>query len=218
MAVRGTTTCQAHGGSPNDGGPQPGRRKRVGKPPEVPRVLSETDGRRKGYWKGLTKSAVLGDLYEEYLSDPDLMELRNEIAMARALFTEYLQARGDVASPRTPMDLATLEATQKHLLSLSEQIARMVERKNRIDFSEQHSITIPALVAIAARIANIINSRVSAENERLLIAGDLRVLFGGKDPNSQFAALVEAPFRAENTLVENVVDGEFTEVGPDVNS
>ena len=203
--VPGYPVCRYHGGNPKDpGGVSRVKNGKNSKAIMTPTALPDNSPQTQGYRRGLGQAPDLLEMYDEYLNDPELMGLRNDIAMSRALLTEYLKARSDPNNP--VMDLGTLEATQKHLITLSEQITRMVERKNRIDFSEQHTITLPALVAYAARIADIINTRVSDEGERLLIAGDLRVLFGGRQANPSTIPLLQAINRA------NSVDGEFTEI------
>jgi len=73
--VPGKQVCHYHGGAPGSGGqPTHGRYSRAAR--QLPEVLA---------------------FYEEYKTDPDLMEIANEIALLRALVARHLESYGEQA-------------------------------------------------------------------------------------------------------------------------
>jgi len=147
----GKTVCYMHGGAPGSGGNPQGITK---------------SGR---YSRALRQAPKLADWYEAMASDPNLTDLAHEVALMRSYLSSYLDKHSE--------SLDGVEAG-RHLGEISEQIGRLVERKHRIEHGEQFTLTVPQLVSYAGAIAEIINARVSDEQQRLVIAQDLDRLFG----------------------------------------
>ena len=170
--VEGYTVCRMHGANPTNHGGRPPK----GKEP-APSTKHPIQGR---YEAALAASPGLGGLFKTFLADDDLTDLQSEIALLRAIMAEYLQLHRDqpLGVGVVPVDLPTIEAMQRHLITLTEGISRAVERKHKLAYGEQHVITVPAMAAYAARIAEIINSHVRDLDTRRRIAADLAQLFG----------------------------------------
>lgn len=125
------------------------------------------------YQPSLEKHQSLLFLYELHAHDPEITSLRGEIAVMRARLSQRLDEL-----PLEDEDQAGQMELDKHIAGMTDKISALVERHHKIEFAEHNIMTLQATVALAARIATIINDRVSRKEERELVGKDLARLFG----------------------------------------
>mgnify|MGYP001562644376 CR=1 FL=1 len=106
----------------------------------------------------------LAVMIEEYRNDPRWANLLEEISVLRALLSDYLNRHQEDTYD---------EDVQRHVANVADKISQLVERKHKIDYGEQYTLNIYAIQAYAARIADVINTRIVDENLRSLIVEDL---------------------------------------------
>ena len=113
--------------------------------------------------------------FDEFVNDPTWANTSHEIALLRVMVDDYMERHGDNEDED--------EAMQKHISSMIEKIALLVEKKHKQEYGETHIVNVNTLVAYAARIADIIKKYISDEETLILIGQDLSRLFAGRDPN-----------------------------------
>ena len=149
---------------------------RYHEPPHI--VVQPTTGR---YAQSLSNHPKLQALYQQYLTDPELTTIDAEIAVLRSALATWLEEMGEGIGLDSALD--------KHVMALAESISTLIERKQKIEFGERYTITVQALVAYAARIADIINVYVTNEATRAQIRAELERLLGSATYADQDAKL-----------------------------
>jgi molybdopterin converting factor small subunit len=100
------------------------------------------------------KDQIFGDLRETYLSDEDLLDIANQIALLRAMQDKFLE---NLNTARVGF------REQDQILKLVEAITRNVERLKRLEQDEALPKAMNTLVQI---IVNIANDSIQDEGDR----------------------------------------------------
>lgn len=154
-AMKGFTVCRVHGA-------------KGGRPPKHAR-----------YSKCLPSD--LRERYEYYKSDPQFLNLLNEIAVARALFDKFVSnfAAGSAMSAEEAETLG----------GFLERISRLVEKEHKRRYGEQYTINLDGLNAFVAQAVTIIGEAIdkhvtdagTASRLKVEIAGGLANIRGAGD-------------------------------------
>ena len=139
--------------------------------------LIETGLSRRAYERALRLSPNLLTLYEEFLRDPDLLNLQSEIALVRARLAKRIES-----VPENMGDLKDQAIMDQHLAGMAEQVARLIERQHKIETAAKNTVTVGALIAFAARFSDIVNRYVT-EEDRVRVKRELAQLLGGLTAN-----------------------------------
>jgi hypothetical protein len=115
------------------------------------------------YSKFLT--ADIAEKIEKYLEDPQIKDLRNEIATIRALMETHLESIKSSAEFR--------KRTTK-ILQVADGIGKLVEKLVKIEDGLKLRIGVEELQPVVAQIVNIINKRVEDGDVKNRIAKDIR--------------------------------------------
>lgn len=87
----------------------------------------------------------LNDLYNSYRQDPDMLDLTPELALLRAITSNFLEYYADV-----PLPEPEYRSDLKMILSLLEQVSKQVERIQRIDAEQTLTVAIAKLIMVRA--------------------------------------------------------------------
>ena len=151
-AMKGKRTCYLHGG-------------KAGMPP--------VHGR---YSHSLP--ADLRERYEYFKSDPEILSLKPDVALARTFMERFMGGwePGQVISAETGSELR----------QWGETISRIAERCHKILYGERYSITVQGLQAFVAQVADVVGrcieesgiEREAADRLRVAISAGLADIHG----------------------------------------
>ena len=112
----------------------------------------------------------LGDMYGEFLADPEIKSLRGEIALVRSLMAKFLQLCQEDVTGRK------LEESDKAIRQLTESIRRLVATCSKIEDGEKYHISIDSFHVVLNQISVIICQEVKDETTRVKLAERLELL------------------------------------------
>lgn len=160
-AIKGYRVCYLHGANMENKG---------GRPP--------IHGRRSAFAGDPTRGGRgLEPLIQKFLGDPNWADLRQEIAILRALLEVYLEKHENDHHD---------EDAQKHVAKMTDQIGILVDRLHKILYGEEYTINVYGIQAFAARVAEVINAYVTDKDTLLNIYNGLSEIFSAPvEPRAQ---------------------------------
>lgn len=116
----------------------------------------------------LTHRATLHEKMQTFLADPRPGDLKDELALMRALLQEYLGRYGDgVALPALEIE---------RIMSMAETVSRLVERIARI--MNQTALTAAEVQLLQARLVDLLVKYVPDPTQRLAFLDELAASVG----------------------------------------
>lgn len=109
---------------------------------------------------------TLAQAVQSLVNDPDLINLRQQIAFKQALILDRLNQLG---SEMTQDDM-------RFLADLSEKVARDIERLNKIEHGEKYVLQITEVQAVVQQITLIIHQEIADEKVVERVANRLQQL------------------------------------------
>lgn len=140
---------------------------------------------QSGRYSKYIKTQNLVKKHEEFMFDPQLLDLREEIAVLRSILVEILEVKEssqEIAQKKDIKIEAKLSAERTYNRSLGkieniiEKIARIVETKNRIENGEKHTIKIEVLHLVIVQVIGTIKKYISDPEILKHIGHDLQNL------------------------------------------
>ena len=155
-------------------------------------------GRYSKYLKG-----VLSDRLENFMQDPQILSLNDEIALLRAVLSELISMKEtieqqmidvrksydmEIALVATPADLSKLQAERddktrklireyrdliEAIQSGIERIAKIVETKNKIENGEKYTISIEMIKIVVIQILHIVKKYIKDPETLFQLGKDL---------------------------------------------
>lgn len=132
-AADGYSVCYWHGGAPGSG-------------------LGKRIYKHARYSHSLPKD--LAERYEYFKSDPNLMSLKPEIALARAHFERFM---GSFVEGQPISAAVGAELRAWHLC-----ISQLAERCQRILYGDQYTVTVQGVAELTARWATVVGEVIDA--------------------------------------------------------
>jgi hypothetical protein len=108
----------------------------------------------------------LADTVQTLVDDPELTNLRQQIAFKQAMILDRLDHVGE----------GMAEADMRFLADLSEKVARDIERLNKIEHGEKFVLKVEEVQAVVQQITFIINQEIQDEEVVERIANRLQHL------------------------------------------
>ena len=161
-------------------------------------IKSGGSGRYSKYLKG-----VLSDRLENFMQDPEILSLNDEIALLRAVLSELISMKEtieqqmidvrksydiEIALVATPADLSKLQAERDEktrklireyrdlieaIQSGIERIAKIVETKNKIENGEKYTISIEMIKIVVIQILHIVKKYIKDPETLFQLGKDL---------------------------------------------
>lgn len=108
---------------------------------------------------------TLKDKYEDFMSDPDMLSLKDELAQTRALTARFMEKFDE-----DKYTIDDLESINK----LTSEIRKLADTINKIELSRKLALSPEDVRRILALIADIITRFVTDEDTRLEIIEEIR--------------------------------------------
>lgn len=109
---------------------------------------------------------TLADTVQLLLEDPNLINLREQIAFKQALILNRLEQIGEEMT----------ESDLKFLTELSEKVSRDIERLNKIEHGEKFVLRVEEVQAVVQQITVMIRQEIDDDNLVSRLAGRLQQL------------------------------------------
>jgi hypothetical protein len=120
---------------------------------------------KHGLYSKYTKH-TLADTVQTLVDDPELTNLRQQIAFKQAMILDRLDHVGE----------GMAESDMRFLADLSEKVARDIERLNKIEHGEKFVLKVEEVQAVVQQITFIINQEIQDEEVVERIANRLQHL------------------------------------------
>jgi len=117
-------------------------------------------GRYSKYTKG-----TLTTKFDEFMNDPQLCDLHDEIAGMRAMIASYIEKKETVDDKDVAIMVALIDGVRK-----------LIETKNKVEVGEKLTIDVRGVNFIVQQIIEIINRNVQDARIREKIANDIKAI------------------------------------------
>jgi hypothetical protein len=157
-AVPGRNVCRYHGGA-------------------TPRGIASPNFKHGKYSKDLPKGLIAR--YEQAAQDPELLALRDEIALLDARMVELMHKLGGGEAD---------QEVWKEIYAALEQRRRLVESERRRLVEMQQMITAEQALVLVARVADVVRKYISDRAVLAAISDELRAIALGEGGGAHRAA------------------------------